>query len=126
MLVTCSSIGPAVEAARPFVNIPVLRVDEAMADKAVMMATRIGVIATLSTTLEPTCALVQARADANDRQIEMTSYLCEGAFEAVSSGDSATHDEIVRNGLKDLMQQVDVIVLAQASMGTGSRYTRWG
>ena len=116
MLVTCSSIGPAVEASRAFVNIPVLRVDQAMADKAVMMATRIGVIATLSTTLEPTKALVQARAEANSRDVEITTYLCEGAFEAVSSGDSATHDDIVRNGLKQLMGQVDVIVLAQASM----------
>src|SRR5215212_919 len=54
ILVTCSSIGPAVEAARPFVNIPVMRVDQPMADTAVGIGRRIGVIATLSTTLEPT------------------------------------------------------------------------
>ncbi len=116
VLVTCSSVGPAVEAARPFVDIPVLRIDEPMADKAVQMARKIGVIATLSTTLEPTRALIQARADAQGREIETVTHLCSGAFEAVSSGDSATHDQIVREGLKDLMGQVEVIVLAQASM----------
>ena len=47
VMVTCSSVGPAIEAARPFVNIPVLRVDEPMADEAVRMASKIGVIATL-------------------------------------------------------------------------------
>ena len=59
VLVTCSSIGPAVEAARPFVNVPVLRIDEPMANAAVQTGDRIGVIATLSTTLEPTIALVE-------------------------------------------------------------------
>jgi hypothetical protein len=36
------------------VPVPVIRVDEAMADQAVKTGPRIGVIATLSTTLEPT------------------------------------------------------------------------
>lgn len=116
MLVTCSSVGPAVEAARPFVNIPVLRVDQPMADKAVQMAQKIGVIATLPTTLEPTSALVRARAQAQGRTVEIVEHLCRGAFEAVSAGDTATHDQIVTAGLKELMGQVEVVVLAQASM----------
>ena len=59
IVVTCSSLGPAVEAARPFVSVPVLRIDEAMADLAVRSANRIGIIATLPTTLAPTLALVK-------------------------------------------------------------------
>ncbi len=116
ILVTCSSVGPAVEAARPFADIPVLRIDEAMADEAVRQASKIGVIATLSTTLEPTRALIQAKAEAQGRDIAVTTHLCSGAFEAVSAGDSITHDRIVREGLIELMDQVDLIVLAQASM----------
>lgn len=116
IMVTCSSVGPAVEAARPFVSAPVLRVDQAMADAAVRAGNRIGVIATLSTTLEPTVALVRARAEAQGREIEIVQKLCEGAFEAVSSGDGATHDRIVADGLRALMPEVDAIVLAQASM----------
>src|SRR5262245_15540601 len=34
ILVTCSSIGPAVEAATQIIGVPVLRVDQPMADKA--------------------------------------------------------------------------------------------
>src|SRR3954451_22720812 len=67
ILVTCSSVGPAVEAARPFVNVPVLRVDQPMADEAVGIGRRIGVIATLPTTLEPTVNLIKARAAAQGR-----------------------------------------------------------
>ena len=116
ILVTCSSIGPAVEAARPFINIPVLRVDEPMADEAVRTGRRIGVIATLSTTLKPTVNLIKARAAAQGREIEIVEYLCEGAFQAVASGDTATHDRLVTAGLRELMDKVDVVVLAQASM----------
>ncbi len=117
ILVTCSSIGPAVEAARPLVNVPVLRIDEPMADQAVRLGRRIGVIATLSTTLEPTTELVRARAAAQGKEVEIVQHLCTGAFEAVIAGDTATHDRLVREGFQTLMgAQVDVIVLAQASM----------
>jgi Asp/Glu/hydantoin racemase len=116
VLVTCSSIGSAVEAARPFVNIPVLRIDEPMAHLAVQTGNRIGVIATLPTTLEPTIALVQNCAAAQGKTPEIISHLCEGAFQAVVAGDAKTHDIIVANGLRELMPRVDVVVLAQASM----------
>lgn len=116
ILVTCSSIGPAVEAAAPSIGVPVLRVDQPMADKAVQIGKRIGVVATLRTTLEPTADLIQRRAAKAGKQIELTSKLCEGAFEALMSGDGATHDAKVAAALKELSKQVEVIVLAQASM----------
>ena len=116
ILVTCSSIGPAVEAAASSMGVPVLRVDRPMADRAVQMGKRIGVIATLRTTLEPTADLVQRRAQTVGKEIQLTSRLCEGAFEALMSGDAAKHDALVTDALKELSKQVDVIVLAQASM----------
>ena len=116
ILVTCSSIGPAVEAAAMQRSVPVLRVDQPMADEAVATGRRIGVIATLSTTLEPTADLIQRRAAIAGKPIELTSRLVEGAFEALMAGDGATHDAKVATALKELSQRVDVIVLAQASM----------
>src|SRR5262249_44997316 len=41
ILVTCSSIGPAVESAAPLIGVPVLRVDQPMADKAVQTGGRV-------------------------------------------------------------------------------------
>ncbi len=117
ILFTCSSIGPAVETAASITGVPVLRVDQPMADKAVQSGKRIGVIATLSTTLEPTSDLVRRRAIVAGKEIELVAVLCEGAFDALMSGDAATHDAKVGEALKQLSKQVDVIVLAQASMG---------
>jgi len=116
IMVTCSSIGPAVEAGAKLIGVPVLRVDQPMADKAVAAGKRIGVIATLSTTLEPTADLIRRRAATAGKQMELTSKLVEGAFEALMAGDGATHDAKVAVALKDLSTHVDVIVLAQASM----------
>ena len=116
IMVTCSSIGPAVEAGARGIPTPVLRVDLPMADKAVATGKRIGVIATLSTTLEPTAELIGRRAALAEKKIELTSKLVEGAFEALMAGDGATHDVKVAAALRELSQQVDVIVLAQASM----------
>jgi len=116
ILFTCSSIGPAVETAATLTGVPVLRVDQPMADKAVQMGKRIGVIATLSTTLAPTSDLVKRRAAASAKDIVLVSKLCEGAFDALMSGDTATHDRKVADALRQLSSEVDVIVLAQASM----------
>jgi len=116
ILVTCSSIGPAVDAAAAGVKVPVLRVDQPMADEAVRSGRRIGVIATLPTTLNPTIELVRRRAALAGKEIEVTSRLCAGAFEALMAGDADKHDAIVSAALRELSAQVDVILLAQASM----------
>lgn len=116
ILVTCSSIGDAVDAAAENATVPVLRVDQPMADLAVKTGKRIGVIATLQTTLQPTADLVERRAKSAGKQIELTATVCEGAFESLMAGDAKRHDQLVADALKQLAQQVDVILLAQASM----------
>ena len=116
VLVTCSSIGPAVEASAPFAGVPVLRVDQPMVDQAVRLGRKVGVIATLPTTLHPTADLVRRRALVAGREVELVSRLCEGAFEALMNGNGAEHDARVAAALRELSSQVDVVVLAQASM----------
>ncbi|MES2289228.1 MAG: aspartate/glutamate racemase family protein [Pseudomonadota bacterium] len=115
-LVTCSSIGRAVDMAAELYEQPVLRVDRPMAEKAVAMGQRIGVVATLPTTLKPTADLIRLVADEQRKDVEIVEHVCDGAFTAVMAGDGATHDRIVSEALTDAMKGMDVIVLAQASM----------
>ncbi len=115
-LVTCSSIGRAVDMAAELYEQPVLRVDRPMAEKAVAMGQRIGVVATLSTTLKPTADLIRLVAKEQRKDVEIVEHVCDGAFAAVMAGDGATHDRIVSEALTDAMKGMDVIVLAQASM----------
>src|SRR3972149_5877218 len=86
IMVTCSSIGAAVETAATLASVPVLRVDQPMAGRAGAEGRRGGVIATLPTTLEPTADLIRRRAAAAGKEIEIAARLCEGAFDALMSG----------------------------------------
>lgn len=116
IMVTCSSIGRAVETAATLASVPVMRVDRPLAEQAVATGPRIGVIATLATTLDPTADLVTRCGAEAGKQIELTARLCDGAFDALMSGDPQRHDEFVLAALQELSSQVDVIALAQASM----------
>jgi Asp/Glu/hydantoin racemase len=119
VMVTCSSVGPAVEEIAERRGWPLLRVDEALADRALELGSRIGVVATLSTTLEPTADLIRRRAAASERpagSVDIVSRVVEGAFEALKAGRLEDHDARVREALRELAPTVDVVVLAQASM----------
>lgn len=113
ILVTCSSLGKAAEIGRELVEPLVVRVDEPMAARAIKIGKRMGVIATLPSTLNPTVDLIRKQ---GTESLEVMTKLCEGAFDAVISGDVAAHDKIVAEGILELAGRVDVIVLAQASM----------
>lgn len=116
VMVTCSSIGEGVTIARRQFDFPILRVDEAMAEEAVESGGRIGVAATLRTTLEPTVALLRETADRAGRDVEIVPRLSDGAFECLIAGDAPRHDRMLTASLSELRNEVDVIVLAQASM----------
>ena len=116
VLVTCSSMGRAVEASRVVCGATVLRVDEPMADQAIGTGRRIGVVATLPSTLEPTVDLIRRRAAAAGTEVNISAEVVEGAFEAVMAGRGEEHDAKVAAALRRMAAQVDVIVLAQASM----------
>jgi Asp/Glu/hydantoin racemase len=112
----CSSLGPAIDVARRLVRVPIVKIDEAMAREAVDRAERIGVLATVPSTLEPTTDLIQALADQARIQVSITSRLCEGAFAILMVGERERHDAMVSEGARALAAEVDLIVLAQASM----------
>ncbi|MDH7598907.1 MAG: aspartate/glutamate racemase family protein [Sedimentisphaerales bacterium] len=116
IMVTCSSLGPAAQIGGQLLDIPVIRVDEPMVAMAVAKGQRIGILATLPSTMGPTKDLVLAKARAISRQIEVHVDLCPGAFDALLSGNPEQHDQIVSAAVRKMASKVDVILLAQASM----------
>lgn len=116
VMVTCSSIGPAVDLIQKRFKKPVLRIDEPMAEAAIARGQRIGVAATLRASLEPTSELLRRKAEEAGKHVELIECLCDGAFEAVMEGDTEAHDLLVSKAMINRLGEVDVIVLAQASM----------
>ena len=116
ILNACSSVGEAATAARSTIGIPIVKIDETMAERAVTLGPRIGVVATVRTTLEPTVRLIRAKAEQAGHAVQISEALAEGGFQALLDGKTEQHDDIVRRTIASLVDKVDVIVLAQASM----------
>lgn len=116
VLSLCSSVGPAIDVARRLVGIPVLKIDDAHTEQAVAQAERIGVLATVSTTLRPTVNLIQRKADERGRAVEIIEGLADSALEALMSGDKGSHDRMLIAKAKELAPDVDILLFAQASM----------
>ena len=113
---TCSSVGDIADYGNIYARIPIFRIDQPMAAKAVASADRIGVISTLPTTLDPTRRLLENEAKKAGREVVLVDGLADGAFAAGQSGDSETHDRLIAEAAARIADQVDMFVLAQGSM----------
>lgn len=116
ILHACSSVGEVVATTREHVSVPVVRIDEAMAEEAVRRGTRIGVAATLSTTLGPTLTLLRRKAAEANKAADFEPLLVDAAYQKLLAGDREAHDTLLVEALTQLAEQADVVVLAQASM----------
>lgn len=116
VLSACSSVGDLTVIIQPNMKVPVLRIDEAMADYAIKNASRIGVAATLPTTLKPTMNLLKQKAAKAGKQVEFVKQVATGAYQKLMAGDSEGHDEELSEVLGQLARETEVVILAQASM----------
>jgi Asp/Glu/hydantoin racemase len=115
-LVTCSSASPFVDDIREECSIPVLKIDDAMLAEAVRRGARIGVVATNRTTLDPTRQALERLAKSMGKDIEVITVFVQDALQPLIQGEGAVHDRKVKDAVKGLFTEVDVVVLAQASM----------
>jgi aspartate/glutamate racemase len=113
---TCSSVGDVAIEARDSLPVPLVKIDDAMARLAVREYSRIGVMATLPSTLEPTRRLIARFAAEMSADVEIVEGLAEGAFQSLMDGNMEDHDRLVLQTALDLAGRVDVYVLAQGSM----------
>jgi Asp/Glu/hydantoin racemase len=116
ILEACSSVGEVVPRMAAAVTIPVVRIDEAMAEEAISRGASLGVAATLPTTLAPTLRLLQSKAAEAGKHVGIRTALAEDAYRKLMAGDRDGHDTALLATLLELARAVDVVVLAQASM----------
>jgi Asp/Glu/hydantoin racemase len=116
ILSACSSVGETVDVARTRIEVPILKIDEPMSEAAVAAGRRIAVLATVGSTLGPTCRLLEAMARELGGPIELGPRLCEGAFDLLIAGKTQEHDGLVAEAARRAARDHDVILFAQASM----------
>lgn len=111
----CSSVGEVADAAvelSKFLGTPIVRIDEEMCKEAVRTGMRIGVLATLPTTLEPTKNTLKRIARELDREIVLVDGLVEGAFGI----NQEEFKKKLADKAEEIIEDVDLIVLCQGSM----------
>ena len=113
----CSSVGEVADAIKPFISVPVVKVDEAMAEKAVSLGKKIAVVATVPTTVGPSVRLVEQKAREMGKEIEIETHLVKDAMMIlIEKGDVETHNKMVLGEVEAAAESCDVVVLAQGSM----------
>lgn len=123
ILNVCSSVGEVADAAQAiakYTGIPIVRVDEDMCREAVRQGVRIGVMATLPTTLAPTKNTINRVAREMNRHVELVDVLVDGAFGL----DQEQFKALMTTYAQEVCNQVDVILFAQGSMAYCEEYIR--
>ncbi|MGV8996748.1 MAG: aspartate/glutamate racemase family protein [Parvibaculaceae bacterium] len=113
---TCSTLGASAEALSEETVVPVLRIDRAMADLAVKTGRRIGVAACAPTTVPNTQTLIRSSAARAKREIAIRTFVFDDVWNLFREGRLTDYYEGIAARLTDAARNVDVIVLAQASM----------
>lgn len=115
ILNVCSSVGEVAdnvwEAAR-YMGVPIVRIDEDMCRDAIRTGKRIGVLATLPTTLGPTKNTLRRLArEMGQRDVVLTDGLVE-----VFGLDQEQFQKLLIAKALEIAPEVDVILLCQGSM----------
>lgn len=118
VMCSCTTVNRAMEIARESgkFHIPVLNIDEPMAELAVKSGKKFGVVATLHTSPQGTCYLLEREAKKLGKEIDIEVVVCPEAFEALMNDNVELHDRLVREEIDKLAERVDVIVLGQISL----------
>ena len=113
----CSSVGEVADQIRPFISVPIVKIDEAMARKAVSLGSRIGVVATVATTVGPSTRLIESTAREMGKDVRVEKHLVDGAMMVlIEEKNVEKHNSMVRDEVLRAAENNDVIVLAQGSM----------
>lgn len=116
IVTTCSTLTPHVERIRPFIGVPVVAIDDAMAVEAVRRGGKVMVLASAHSTIEATTSKLRFEAQAAGLgPLEVDHRVCPPAYDALRSLDMETHDRLLRD-LAATIRGYDCVVLAQASM----------
>ena len=116
IICTCTSVNEATAMVRPLLSIPMINIEEPVAEMAVENGTRIGVLATLPTSPAAIDRAIRRVADEKGKKIEIVDAVAEGAFDVLCRGDREKHDQMICEKLYKLAKEVDVIAFAQISM----------
>jgi Asp/Glu/hydantoin racemase len=119
VLFTCSAFGPAIEAARAAVDVPVLKPNEAMLDEALAAGTHIGLLATFAPSLPSLRAELEDLARSREIKLSIKACAIPSALAALHEGQTEDHDRLIAEAAA-AMEDCDALILGQFSMASAA------
>lgn len=113
---TCSTIGGAAERTPTQGRFTAMRIDRAMADRAVGLGPRVLLVAALQSTIVPTTQLIDESAAALGKTVDIRPLWVRDAWSHFERGDRQAYVATVAEAVRAAAGAADVVVLAQASM----------
>ena len=123
LLFTCSAFGPAIDAVKDHVSIPVLRPNEAAFEQALAFGNRIGLAVTFGPSFSSLRDELLSMASQRGQRIEVVPVLVEGALAALKAGNGEEHDRLAAEACRRL-PPVDTLVLGQFSLARAADAVR--
>jgi Asp/Glu/hydantoin racemase len=114
ILFTCSAFGPAIDAAKTKVPVPVLKPNEAMFAEALTRGNRVGMLATFAPSVASMEHEFQELAAALGVAATIETICVPEAMRALQAGDATEHDRLLASKAPALAD-CDVVLLAHFS-----------
>jgi aspartate/glutamate racemase len=121
ILVTCSTLSPSVDDLRPFLKIPIVKIDEPVIEEVVRSSEKIGLLATSETVLKSVEPLVMKKAKEFSRKISVRRFV-KGDIWPLLQKDPVAFFRAIAAAATEAAQECQAVILTQVSIAPGRDY----
>ena len=114
ILMTCSTLGTVSDQTK--LNIPITRVDRALANESFKQGSNILVLVAAESTVPATTHLFETEAAKRSANSAFKIEIVEGAWAHYLNGDMTQYHQVIANSIASAMNEYDRIALGQISM----------
>jgi Asp/Glu/hydantoin racemase len=118
ILVTCSTLSPSVDDFRPFLRIPIVKIDEPVIEEVVRTAEAIGLLATAETVLNSVEPLVMAKSREVGCKVSLHRRVKGGIWPLLQK-DPAAFYRAVAQAATEAARECQAVILTQVSLAPG-------
>ncbi len=123
ILVTCSTLSPSVDDIRPFLTIPIVKIDEPVIGEVVLTARKICLLATAESVLKSVEPLVLAKASEAGREVSIRR-LIKGDLWPLLQKDPPAFYRALAAAASQALQESEAVILTQVSIAPARAYVR--
>lgn len=117
IIIGCSVYCPYLKVIEPFIDVPISTIDLPMIQQSITIGQKIGIVATTASAAPTAAGQIEDWAQSQKHPVSIESKIVTEAMDALKLGDSETHDQLIRQAVKELAETgTEVAVLAQITM----------